>query len=122
MIEKKESTLKTIVQDIEEFYDEEKYHFLTLNGVKLEDETIEVQWIFCKYGQADSTMMFYVVVDKSEVIPSVTDVLPSAIISQRELVDMFGLEVEASEKGLYLDEDSLQAPLGSCELNGVSNG
>jgi Ni,Fe-hydrogenase III component G len=119
MIKKQQSTLQTIVQDIEQFYDEKKHHFLTLNGVKIDDETIEVQWIFCKYGQTDTTMIFFVLVQKDEVVPSITHILPSAIISQRELVDMFGLEVENSQKGLYLDEDSLQAPLGSC---GVNNG
>ncbi len=51
-----------------------------------------------------------------DTIPSLVDILPSAIISQRELVDMFGLKVEDSSKGLYLDEDSLSAPLGSCAL------
>ena len=43
------------------------------------------------------------------------EIVPSAIISQRELVDMFDIEIEGSEKGLYLDEDSMQAPL-SCGL------
>lgn len=110
------SSLETIVQDIEKFYIESKHHFLTLNGVALDENTIEVQWIFCEYGIQNSNTVFYVEVKKDETVPSVTQILPSAIISQRELVDMFGLKVEDSEKGLYLDEDSLTAPLGSCAI------
>ena len=112
---KTKSSLKTIVKDIEEFYKNEKHHFLTLNGVALDKDTIEVQWIFCEYGKENSESIFYIEVTLNDTIPSITHILPSAIISQRELVDMFGLQVEGSQKGLYLDEDSLTAPLG-CAL------
>ncbi len=110
------SSLETIHSDIEKFYDEQKHHFLTLNGVSLDNNIIEVQWIFCEYGVKNSEIVFYTEVALEDTIPSLVDILPSAIISQRELVDMFGLKVEDSSKGLYLDEDSLSAPLGSCAL------
>jgi len=109
------SSLENIVKDIEVFYIEDKYHFLTLNGVMLDDTTIEIQWIFCEYGKENSESVFYVESTLKDTVPSITHILPSAIISQRELVDMFGIEVEDSTKGLYLDEDSLDAPLG-CAL------
>ena len=60
--------------------------------------------------------MFYLIVDCNQVIPSVVDIIPSAIISQREAVDMFGIEIEDSPKGLYLDKDSKQMPLSGCRL------
>ncbi len=116
MINKIETSLKTVVEDIKNFYRKEQHHFLTLNGVKLDDETTQVQWIFSTYGEVDDITMFYVDVKQYEVIPSVVEILPSAIISQREIVDMFGLDVEGSTKGLYLDEDSQQMPLGSCGI------
>ena len=89
---------------------------MTLNGVAIEDEKIEIQWIFSKYEKQDEIVILYAEINKEDVVPSVVDMLPSAIISQREVVDMFGIEVEGSEKGLYLDEDSLQSPLGGCKI------
>jgi len=116
MLNKIETTLETVVEDIKKFYQKEQHHFLTLNGLKIDEETTQVQWIFSTYGEVDEITMFYVDVKQYEVIPSVVEILPSAIISQREIVDMFGLDVEGSTKGLYLDEDSEQMPLGSCGI------
>lgn len=116
MINRIETSLKTVVEDIKNFYGKEQHHFLTLNGVKLDEETTEIQWIFSTYGKVDEITMFYTDVKQYEVIPSVVEILPSAIISQREIVDMFGIDVEGSTKGLYLDEDSEQMPLGSCGI------
>jgi len=115
MINRITTQLSTVKNDIEKFYDKKVWHFLTLNGVKLDESTTEIQWIFSKYNNDDITM-FYTNVKQDEIIPSITDILPSAIMSQREIVDMFGIEVEDSEKGLYLDEDSEQMPLSSCGI------
>jgi NADH:ubiquinone oxidoreductase subunit C len=115
-MQKIESTLKTIKDDIKDFYDYKLWHFITLNGVALEDDKVEIQWIFSKYEAMDEVMVYYVVMNYDELVPSVVDIIPSSIISQREVVDMFGVEVEGSEKGLYLDEDSLQMPLRGCAL------
>lgn len=109
-------SLEILREKIEEFYDETQWHFLTINGVALEDDMLEVQWIFSKYEQQDEIVMIYAEIGYKESIPSIVDIIPSAIISQRELVDMFGVEVEGSEKGLYLDEDSLQSPLSGCKI------
>ena len=108
---KKEITLDNLHNRINEFYDKTQYHFLTLNGVALDENTIEVQWIFTQYDNENEIIVFFAKVDQNDIIPSIVDLIPSAIISQRELVDMFGLSVEDTEKGLYLDEDSLQKPL-----------
>lgn len=115
-MKKIEVSLENIREKIKEFYDEKEWHFLTLNGLALEDEKVEIQWIFSKYNVKNEVVVYYVEVGYQDIIPSVVDMIPSAIISQRELVDMFGIEVEGSEKGLYLDEDSLQRPLSSCGL------
>lgn len=111
-----QSSLETIRNDIELFYQEEKHHFLGLNGISLDENTIEVQWIFCEYGVQNSESVFYVEAKYEDTIPSLVDILPSAIISQRELVDMFGIKVEDTSQGLYLDEDSLATPLKGCAL------
>jgi Ni,Fe-hydrogenase III component G len=117
MINRKRSSLDMIKDDIIDFYDKKKWHFLTLNGVKLNEEETEIQWIFSMYGSTDENItMFYLSVKQDDIIPDLSEILPSATISQREIVDMFGIEVENSEKGLYLDEDSESMPLSSCGI------
>lgn len=115
-LKKIESSLETIKNDIKEFYDPKIWGFLTLNGVCLDIETTQIQWIFAKYKAIDEIVMFYVDVKLSQTVPTITDIIPSAIISQREIVDMFGINIEDSQKGLYLDEDSLSTPLAGCGI------
>ncbi len=110
------TSLEGVVGDLTAFYDERVWHFLTLNGLLLDGETTEIQWIFARYGAKDDVVIFHTPVTKHQTIPSITHLIPSAIISQREIVDMFGIAVEDSPKGLYLDEDSLTAPLSSCGI------
>lgn len=116
MIEKIKTKLEYIKHDIEKFYDKKVWHFLTLNGVQIDARTTEIQWIFTKYGEIDYTKIFYVYVTKDDIVPCVASILPSALISQMEIVDMFGVEIQNTSKGLYLDEDSLDKPLGNCGI------
>ena len=109
-------SLERIRDEIEIFYDYKKWHFLTLNGLALKDDKMEVQWIFSKYEALDEVIIYYAEIKYNDIIPTITDMIPSAIISQRELVDMFGVTVEGSAKGLYLDEDSIQMPLSGCKI------
>ncbi len=115
-MKKIETTLESVVSDLTAFYDYKVWEFLTLNGVAIDEGTTEIQWIFSRYGAIDDVVIYYAPVKNSETVPSVVDLIPSAIISQREIVDMFGITVENSEKGLYLDEDSLSAPLATCRI------
>lgn len=116
-MKKTEVSLDGVKDEIREFYNPTLHHFLTLNGVALDEKKTEIQWIFSTYGEIDNVETFYAIVNQDDVIPSVLDLIPSAIMSQREIVDMFGIKVEGSEKGLYLDEDSLQKPLsGGCAV------
>lgn len=115
-MKKIKTTLFSIRDDIKKFYDEKVWHFITLNALSLDDAKIEVQWMFSKYESLDEIIIYYVEIDSKDIIPSIVDIIPSAIISQRELVDMFGVEVEGSERGLYLDEDSEQMPLSRCSI------
>jgi NADH:ubiquinone oxidoreductase subunit C len=110
------TTLHTLKDDIKRFYDKKVWHFLGLNGVKIDSDTTQIQWIFAKYSEIDEIVLFYVDISDDSIVPSVRDILPSAIISQREVVDMFGITIEGSQKGLYLDEDSESMPLSSCGI------
>ena len=110
-------SLDDIPKKIKTFYDKTAHSFLTLNAVAIDENCIEVQWIFSSYKEKNDVTIFYALVNPDDTIPSITSIIPSAIISQRELVDMFGLNVQESEKGLYLDEDSIQAPLSAgCQI------
>ncbi len=115
-MKKIEVSLDTVREVIEDFYEYKKWHFLTINGLALAENKMEVQWIFSKYEALDETLVYFAQIAYTDVIPSIVDLVPSAIISQRELVDMFGVQVEGSQKGLYLDEDSLQSPLSGCSI------
>ncbi len=115
-MKKIESSLATIVEDLKKFYVPKEWHFMTLNGIALDAETTEVQWIFSKYNTVDEVVVYYCSVKPDDIIPSIIDIIPSAEISQREIVDMFGVKVEGAEKGLYLDEDSMQEPLKGCGI------
>ena len=115
-MKKIKTKLSNVREEILKFYDMRLWHFITLNALSLDEEKIEVQWMFSKYESLDEIVVFYVEISPKEIIPSIVDIIPSSIISQRELVDMFGVEIEGSEKGLYLDEDSQQSPLSGCSL------
>lgn len=115
-MKKIKTSLKHVKDDLKAFYNEKEWHFLTLNALALKENIIEIQWIFSKYEAMDEIVLYYDEISCNDVVPSITDIIPSAIISQREIVDMFGIEVEGSDKGLYLDEDSMQMPLGNCTI------
>lgn len=105
------TTLPTLLTDIGTFYEAEKWHFLSVNGIDLGEGKIELQWIFSKYGVKDEIVIYYALSDYETPIPSIVSLIPSAIMGEREIVDMFGLKVDGAAKGLYLDEDSMKHPL-----------
>lgn len=106
-----ETTLATLLADIEAFYEVKVWHFLSVNGVDLGEGKIELQWIFSKYGVKDEIVIYFTLSDYETPVPSIVGLIPSAIMGEREIVDMFGLKVDGVEKGLYLDEDSKEHPL-----------
>jgi len=48
-----ETSYAALLEELNAFYDPKVWHFLTLNGIDLCDGTIELQWIFSKYGAKD---------------------------------------------------------------------
>lgn len=114
-MKKIECEIQELLPELGRFYEPEAWHFLTVNGVDLGEERLELQWIFSKYGAKDEVVIFSVVTGYGSLIPSVVPLIPSATLSEREVVDMFGVKIEGAERGLYLDEDSLEMPL-RCSL------
>ena len=106
-----ETSLETLVADIGGFYVPEQYHFLTVNGIDVGEGKIELQWIFSQYGVKDDVTLFFTVISYDASVPSVRSLIPSAYLSEMEIVDLFGLKIEGAQKGLYLDHDSMPTPL-----------
>lgn len=114
-MKKIEIELNGLRDEIGQFYNAKRWHFLTVNGIDLCDGRIELQWLFSKYGALDEIVCFFAVSDFKTEVPSLVPLIPSAVMGEREIVDMFGLKVEGAQKGLYLDEDSQTMPL-RCSL------
>jgi ech hydrogenase subunit D len=112
-MKKIETTLSTLLNDIGAFYLPKQWHFISINGIDLGEEKIELQWIFSKYGVKDEVVIYYAISDYDTPVPSLVSLIPSSIMGEREIVDMFGLSVEGAQRGLYLDEDSMPHPLRS---------
>ncbi len=110
-----ETSYYTLLDDLRAFYEPHTWHFLTLNGIDLCDGTIELQWIFSKYGSKEEVVVYYAISDFETPAPSIVSLIPSSIMGEREVVDMFGLSIKGAEKGLYLDKDSRTIPL-RCSL------
>jgi len=110
-MQKIETTLPALPEVLSAFYDPKMWHFLTVNGIDLGGGKIELQWIFARYGAKNDVVVYYALSDYDTPVPSVVPLIPSAFLGEREIVDMFGLHVEGTEGGLYLDEDSRPHPL-----------
>ena len=106
-----ETTLPTLLKDIGAFYRPEAWHFLTINGIDLGEGKIELQWIFSRYLTKNDVVVYYALSDYDTPVPSLVPLIPSAFMGEREIVDMFGLNVDNTVGGLYLDEDSQPHPL-----------
>lgn len=102
--------LEELQEKIKSFYDPYTWHFVTLNATDEEDGCI-LQWIFSKYEDKDEFVVYETIVSYDQIIPSIQEIIPSAIMSEREVVDMFGLQIENTKEGLYLDETSTKHPL-----------
>ena len=105
------TTLESVVEDIKAFYKPDEWHFLTLNGIDTGEGELLLQWIFSKYNAVDEVVMFTASTPFDALIPSISSVIPSSTMSERETVDMFGVTIQGAQKGLYLDEDSKTMPL-----------
>lgn len=99
-----------IYEEIEKFYEPKKWHFVTLNALAINDKEVELQWIFSAYKDAQ-LIVFFATCGYETNVASIESLIPSATIAQKEVVDMFGIKIEQTPKGLYLDDDSLAHPL-----------
>jgi Ni,Fe-hydrogenase III component G len=109
-VEELKVPLREVRRAIKEFYDKDKWHFVTVNGTDLGGK-VELKWFFVKYGEEESFKVITAEASYEDEIPTVTYLIPSAWISEWELADLFGLNVEGAKRGLFLDPESPRAPL-----------
>ena len=106
-----EATLDNVVDLIKSWYDESKYHYVTVNATD-NGGSVTIDWIFSKYYEKNKLVVFRVEnVEYSVKIPSIVSVVESAWIAEWELADLFGLDVENATKGVFIEPDAPQAPL-----------
>ena len=106
-----EATLDNIVDLIKSWYDESKYHYVTVNATD-NGGSVTIDWIFSKYYEKNKLVVFRAEnVEYTAKIPSIVSVVESAWIAEWELADLFGLEVENAAKGVFIEPDAPQAPL-----------
>lgn len=104
------TSLKNLRSDITSFYDSKEIRFLTVNGLDTGDK-LEIQWIFSRYGVVDDITLFYVEIDYEDEIPSLSDIIKSAWVSEYEIRDLLGAKFENAESGLFLESDREEIPL-----------
>jgi Ni,Fe-hydrogenase III component G len=102
--------LRDVRKTVKEFYNEEEWHFITVNGTDLGGK-VELKWFFTRYGEEEYFKVVSSVASYDDEIPTITYIVPSAWIAEWELADLFDLKVEGAKKGLFLDPDSPKAPL-----------
>ncbi len=96
---------------IREFYDVQKHHFITMNGVDHGDK-MEVQWFFANYEIPGNVTQFSTFTNYTDTIPSMGDFIKSAWVAECEFFDLFDIKVEGAKKGFVLEPDMKdQAPL-----------
>lgn len=109
-MEKIETSLENLTNDIGNFYKINEHHFMVMNAVDLGDK-MELQWFFCNYAHPCDITMFSTTTDAAVQIPSIASIVASAWVAEAELVDLMGIDIENAQKGFVLDADSRVKPL-----------
>jgi ech hydrogenase subunit D len=107
----KEVTLDNVVEKIKNFYDENIWHYITVNATDLGGK-LQIDWLFSKYKEKNIIQIFRIPeVGYDAKIPSIVSIIPSAWLSEWELADLFGLDVENAATGVFIAPDAPKAPL-----------
>ena len=106
-----ETFFENLKKDVAAFYKPEVHHFITMNGVDLGNNEIEYQWFFCDYTFPSEITMFTAKANADVQVPSIKNIIVSAWLPEAELVDLLGVNIEDTQKGFVLEQDSITAPL-----------
>jgi ech hydrogenase subunit D len=82
-----ETTLDKVYQDIAAFYKVDKHHFIVMNAIDMGDK-MEIQWFFHDYENAANVTMFQAFCAAADTIPSICNIVASAWVAESELADL----------------------------------
>ncbi len=105
-----ETTIPTLRDDLKKFYHPDKHHFMVMNAVEVGSQ-MEVQWFFADYAPPSEITCFYAMVDPATEIPSIREIVESAWVAEAELVDLMNIVIENTAKGFVLEPDFESGPL-----------
>ena len=105
-----ETSIDKVKDDIRNFYKPELYHFMVINAVDL-GEKIEVQWFFSEYANPSNIIAFCVQINPDTEIPSIRDIIESSWVAEAELVDLMNIKIQNTAKGFVLEPDFESGPL-----------
>jgi len=105
-----ETTIPTLKDDLRQFYDAGKHHFIVMNAVEV-GPLMEVQWFFSDYAHPCEITTFYAMIDPATEVPSIRDIVESAWVAEAELVDLMNIVIENTAKGFVLEPDFESGPL-----------
>ncbi len=105
-----ETSLGTLKEDIRRFYDPSRHHFMVMNAVETGSQ-MEIQWFFCDYAQPCEVTTFFTMIDPAAEVPSIRDIVQSAWVAEAELVDLMNIVIENTAKGFVLEPDFESGPL-----------
>ncbi len=109
MMQKIETTLQNVVNDIKKFYDYKKHFYSMVNGVD-RCEGFEIQWLFGEYHGEEITM-FVANCGYEDEVPSLASFIPSSVYSENELFDLMGVKFHGAKRGLFIEKDTKEFPL-----------
>jgi len=109
MIEKINTQLDRVRDEIKKFFNHESYILNLIQGMDT-DSGVEIHWVF-SHRVKKNDMIVIIAFCKDEIVPTIVDIAPNSSIFESELVDLFGIEVDGAKKGLFLDVDGKKAPL-----------
>ncbi len=107
----KEESIDSVKDSIRKWYNQDKHHYVTVNAID-NGETLTLDWIFSEYETKNKIYVFRVEnVGYNTQIPTMTDFLSCAWVSEWDLADMFDLNIENAHRGMFLQPDAPKAPL-----------
>lgn len=109
-MERIEISLSEVHEQIRKFYAPNEWHLSMVNGVDLGDQ-YEIHWVFSHYSEKNRVVLFAAQAGYEEPIPTITNIIPSAWVSEAEVHDLLGAKIENAKPGLFLEKDMQKAPL-----------
>lgn len=109
-VQKIDIEMSEIKKTIQSFYNPSQWHLTMVNGIDL-GSGFEIQWVFANYKEYNKLYMYAATADYDQQIPTITDIIPMAWVSEAEVHDLLGAKIDKAEKGIFLDADMPHAPL-----------